>query len=286
MSSWIWFLGLALLGLWLFFRWFEFHNVYQPSRTWWTDGRDLSPRWQSVDFTTTDGVRINAWFFPAPTPSPFPRIVFLISHGNGGNVSHRLEFYRLLLDLGVNVLAYDYRGYGQSQGRPSEPGTYLDAEAALAWLRSQGFAENEIVAHGESLGGGIASELALRHPGLRGLILRSTFTSIPDIGAELFPWLPVRTLSRIRYDTVGKLPRIQVPVLLLHSHQDTLIPFHHATRNLEAARSPKRLAEILGDHNDQPEASPDLYLAALRDFLLHPPSVSPAPPPASLPARP
>lgn len=277
MTDWILYLLVGAVGFWLFFRWFERSNVYQPSRNWWATGSELGGPWEAVEFKAGDGVRLSGWFFPARTNAAFPKITVLISHGNGGNVSHRLTSYQLLLDLGVNVFAYDYRGYGQSEGRPSEPGTYLDAEAALDWLRQRGFDEGHIVALGESLGGGIASELALRHPGLRGLILHSTFTSIPDIGAEMFPLLPVRTLSRIRYATHDKLRQIRTPVLILHSRTDTLIAFRHAERNFESAQSPKWLREIHGDHNDQPDASPQVYTDAIREFLIATAPAKPTP---------
>ena len=114
----------------------------------------------------------------------------------------------LLLATGVNVFVFDYRGYGRSQGRPSEEGTYRDAQAAYQWLRQKGFPGTNIIAFGESLGGGVAAELAVRET-VGGLVLQSTFTSIPDMGAELFPWLPVRWLGTIRYDTRSKLPRLQ-----------------------------------------------------------------------------
>lgn len=264
-----WFIRLAVLVVlgWLFFRWFERANVYQPTRTWWATGAELGIPWEDVRFRTRDGIELSAWFFPAATNAPFRDLAIVVSHGNGGNISHRLSLYRLLHEVGLNVLGYDYRGYGQSTGRPTEEGTYLDGEAALDWLRARGFAETNLVVHGESLGGGIAAELALRRPSLRGLILQSTFTSVPDLGKEVFPILPVRTLGHIHYDTCAKLPSIRVPVLILHSREDTLVRFHHAERNFAAANAPKWLKEIRGDHNDQPDASPDLYAAAVREFL-------------------
>lgn len=261
--------------LWFLLRWFERANVYQPTRSWWQDGGALGRPWEDVRFRTRDGIELSGWFFPASSNAPFRDLAVLINHGNGGNLSHRLSLYQLLLDVGVHVFAYDYRGYGRSGGRPTEPGTYLDGEAALDWLGQRGFPESNLVVHGESLGGGVAAELALRRPGLRAIILRSTFGSIPDLGAELFPFLPVRTISRIHYDTRAKLPLIRVPVLILHSREDTLIRFHHAEANFAAANPPKWLREIRGDHNDQPDASPDLYAAAVRDLLSH---VAPRPP--------
>lgn len=261
------YLAVGALGFWLFFRWFEIRNVYQGTPSWWADGSELKGPWEDVTFEASDGVRLSGWFFPARTNAAFRDVVVVLSHGNGGNISHRFTLYQLLLEIGVNVFAYDYRGFGHSTGRPSEEGTYLDAEAAVDWLKSRGFAENQVVAHGESLGGGVASELARRRPGLRGLVLQSTFTSMPDIGSEVFPLLPVRTMGRIRYDTQAKLAQIRVPVLILHSRQDTLVRFHHAEKNLAAARSPKWLREIHGDHNDQPETQPEVFAAAIRDFL-------------------
>ena len=277
-------LAVVAFALFLMLRWFEYKQVYHPTREWGADGSALRVSWEDLTLTTADGVALSAWFFPAPTNSPRRQLAVVVSHGNGGNLSHRLPLYRGLLDTGVNVLAYDYRGYGKSAGRPSEAGTYLDAEAAHAWLVARGFAATNIVAYGESLGGGVATELAGRRP-VAGLILHSTFTNIPDIGAELFPFLPVRWLATIHYDNVAKLPRLKVPVLILHSRDDTLIPFRHAERNLAAANEPRQLAEIAGDHNDAWETDARVIVTALDRFLGRLPAaaasaIAPTPPPA------
>ncbi|MBL9128974.1 MAG: alpha/beta hydrolase [Verrucomicrobiales bacterium] len=258
--------GLPVAG-WLFLRWFEQHNVYHPTRDWWSQPQTHHPSAETVRFRTADGLELSAWYLPAAPTSPHHRVAVLVSHGNGGNISHRGPLYALLRDLGVHVLAYDYRGYGQSQGKPSEQGTYADVEAAAGWLRSRGFSNSNIVAWGESLGGGVSSEFAHRHPDLRGLVLQSTYTSLLDLGSELFPFLPVRTVARYHYDTISKLPGIRVPVLVLHSREDTLIPFHHAERNFAAANAPKLFREVRGDHNDQPTVEPELFAKALREFL-------------------
>lgn len=259
---------LALAVLYFMLRWFERSQVYHPTRSFDASAAALGRPWEEARFTTADGVALHGWFFPADTNSPRRDGVALICHGNGGNISHRLDLYQVWLAQGVGVLAFDYRGYGRSAGRPGEEGTYLDAQAALAWLRARGFAASRILAVGESLGGGVATELALREePG--GLVLQSTFTSIPDIGAELFPFLPVRWISRIRYDNLAKLPRVRVPVLILHSREDTLIRFRHAERNYAAAAGPKLLREIAGDHNDPlaSAAGVERYAAAAAEFL-------------------
>ncbi len=261
-------LGWLLLPgmLWLMLRWFERANVYQPTRSLWVQPDVLGRPFEEVWLTTRDGVRLHGWFFSAHPDSPRRHLAVLHCHGNGGNISHRLDVADALLETGVNVLLFDYRGYGRSRGRPDEEGTYRDAEAAHAWLVERGFAGTNLVAYGESLGGAVAAELALRAP-LAGLVLQCAFTSIPDLGAELFPFLPVRWLARLRYDTHAKLPRIRVPVLLLHSRADTLVRFSHAERNFAAANPPRRLAELAGDHNDFLEAGRRQLVSAFSDWL-------------------
>ena len=247
-------------------RWFEHSQVYAPSRVLEADGAALGRSREDVWCTASDGVRLNAWFLAADRTSPHSHLVFLLLHGNAGNISHRLGWYRAWLELGVSVFAFDYRGYGRSEGRPSEEGTYLDAQAAHQWLRQRGFAAAHILALGKSLGGGPAAELALRET-LGGLILQNTFTSIAEVGGELFPWLPVRWLHTIQYDTRHKLPRITAPVLVAHSRTDEVIGFHHAERNFAAANEPKMFLEILGNHTSTLEAGREKYLAGLTQFL-------------------
>jgi fermentation-respiration switch protein FrsA (DUF1100 family) len=247
-------------------RWFEHSQVYAPSRVLQAESTALGRLSEDVWIQADDGVRLNAWFFPADPNSSRAQLALLLFHGNVGNISHRLGWYQAWLELGLSVLALDYRGYGRSEGRPSEEGTYLDAQAAYRWLRQRGFEARHILALGKSLGGGPAAELALREP-LGGLILQNTFTSIAAVGGELFPWLPVRWLHTIQYDTLHKLPRIQVPVLVAHSRTDQVIGFHHAERNFAAAREPKMFLEILGQHTTTLEAGREQYLAGLRQYL-------------------
>jgi len=239
----------ALLLLPVMFRWFEHSQVYHPTRELETSGRELGHALEEVEFRAGDGVRLHGWFFPADTNSPHAGWAALVCHGNGGNISHRLDVTAALLKTGVAVFLFDYRGYGRSEGRPGEEGTYRDAQAAYTWLRQKGFVGERIIAFGESLGGAVATELALREK-VGGLVLNSTFTSIPEMGAELFPWLPVRWISSIKYDTHVKLPRIKVPVLILHSRADTLARYAHAEANFAAANEPKLLCELTGDHNE------------------------------------
>ena len=265
-TAWIIRIVACLAVIYFVLRWFEHRQVYQPYAAMEANGSELGRPFEDVYFQASDRVRLNAWFFPAATGSPRKDWVYLLCHGNAGNISHRLDHVAALLETGAGVLALDYRGYGRSEGRPTEEGTYLDAQAGHAWLRQKGFAAARIVALGESLGGGIASELALRET-VGGVILQSTYTSVTDLGAELFPWLPVRWMSTIKYDTRSKLPRIKVPVLIMHSRGDSLIGFHHAEKNFAAANEPKRLWEIAGDHNLFLDVDRAKYLEGLEKLL-------------------
>ena len=249
----------------LMLRWFEHSQVFHPDRVLTATGAELGRPFENISFKADDGVELNGWFFPAATNSPRAQFAVLLCHGNAGNIGHRLDTCAALLETGVNVFLFDYRGYGRSQGRPSEEGTYRDAQAAHQWLQRKGFSGRNIIAFGESLGGGIATELATRES-LGGLVLQSTFTSIPDIGAELFPWLPVRWLGKIRYDTRSKLPRVHVPVLVMHSPADELVGFHHSQANFAAANEPKLLWELKGDHND-PLHEPKHFIAGMEKLL-------------------
>jgi fermentation-respiration switch protein FrsA (DUF1100 family) len=264
---------LALLLIVMLLRWFEHRLVYYPGRTMDATGAELGRPFEDVVFKAGDGVELSGWFFPGNSNSPRAQFVVLVLHGNAGNISHRVDLCRALLEAGVSVFALEYRGYGRSKGRPGEEGTYLDAQAAHQWLRQKGFLGKDIIAYGESLGGGVASELCLREE-TGGLVLQSTFTSIPDIGKELYPWLPVRWMSTIKYDTRARLPHIQVPVLVMHSRTDDLIGFHHAERNFAAANEPKFFCELPGVHNDPGWESP-AFREGIEKLLLELESRSP-----------
>lgn len=247
-------------------RWFEHRQVYAPKRKLEASGSELGRPLEEAWIQTADGVRLHGWFFPAEKNSPRTHQVLLLCHGNAGNIGHRLHWVKAWLELGLNVFIFDYRGYGRSEGRVDEAGTYRDAQSAFEWLRSKGFTPENIVVLGKSLGGGIASELVSREP-VGALILQSTFTSIPDLGTELFRWLPVRRLHSIHYDTIHRLPRIQSPVLVAHSRSDDLIGFHHAERNFQAAAGPKMMLEMAGNHVSVLEDGRQEYLAGLARFL-------------------
>jgi fermentation-respiration switch protein FrsA (DUF1100 family) len=231
---------------------------------------------ESVQIATGDGERLHGWWVPTAAP----RGTVLLFHGNAGSIAARVDYLLMFHRLRYSTLIIDYRGYGQSTGRPSESGTYRDAEAAWRWLtETRGIKSADIVLFGESLGGAVASWLAARaasrtEPGAsqrdvtpRALILASTFTSITDLGAEVYPFLPVRLISRIRYDSRVNLQAVRVPVLVAHSPGDELIPYAHGRRLFDAAREPKQFLELAGGHNDGFIFMRESWVQALRDFL-------------------
>lgn len=225
---------------------FQARLVYFPGPAPRVTPAELGLEHRELELTTSDGERVHAWFLPRPDA----RGAVLVSHGNAGNIEMRLELARVYLELGWSVLLYDYRGYGESTGSPSEAGTYLDAEAAYEHLaRVEGLAPERIVLHGESLGVAVALELALRRP-VAAVIAESAFTSLPDMAAEVYPFLPGRLLARIRYDNLAKVARLGVPLLLIHSPDDEIVPVEHARRLFAAAREPKELLLTAGGHND------------------------------------
>jgi fermentation-respiration switch protein FrsA (DUF1100 family) len=191
----------------------------------------------------------------------------IICHGNGGNIGGRLHPISLFHELGLNVLIFDYRGYGGSAGKPSEEGTYQDACAAWQHLtEKRNTPPDKIVVFGRSLGGAVAAGLAERVTPAA-LILEATFTSVPEMGTRLYPWLPIRLLSRYRYNTLARLEQIHCPVLIAHSRGDNMIPFEQGRKLFAAAREPKIFFELTGDHNEGEVLTPPAYQQTLDTFL-------------------
>lgn len=245
---------------------FEISQIYHPTRDIYNPAETLGRTFEEVWLKTSDNVRVHGWYFPAnKRDAQRSELAMLLCHGNAGNITGRLGMYEALLETGVNLFTFDYRGYGKSEGKPDEDGTYRDTHAAYDWLRQRGFAPEKIIVMGESLGGGVASELAVTEK-IGGLILQCTFTSIPDLGAEIFPFLPVRIIGSIKYDTHSRLPEIHVPVMVMHSKGDTLIRHHHAERNFKAANEPKLFVELDGDHNDALDFR-DKFVDGIEKFL-------------------
>jgi len=237
--------------------------VYFPSRTLQLNPGDIGLEFEEVFLTTEDESRIHAWFIPSD-PS---RGTLLFCHGNGGNISHRLESIKQFHDLGLSVFIFDYHGYGKSEGKPGEEETYQDAEAAWNYLtEKRRINRDSIIIFGRSLGGAVASHLALSHRP-KAVILESTFLSVPDIAAHFYPFLPTRLLARISYNTKDIISEIDAPLLIIHSHEDDLIPYGHGQKLYELAGNPKQFLEISGSHNDGFLVSDGVYKSGIDAFL-------------------
>lgn len=259
---------LAYLGLLALIYFMQDSLVFQPAldREFRATPASIGLPFEQLALTTADKETLDGWHLPARSGSPARGLVILF-HGNAGNISHRLDYLRMFHDLGMAALIIDYRGYGRSTGKASEEGSYLDADTA--WRHAAevlGYPTERIVLFGESLGGAVATQLAVaRKPGA--LVLASTFASVPDLGTEIYPWLPIRLLARIRYDSRERLTQVRSPVLVIHSREDDIIPFAHGERLFAVARNPKRFLEIAGGHNEGFVFGRDAWVRQFDDFL-------------------
>lgn len=251
----------ALLSAFLYFT--QARHVYFPTRPIGATPEHAGIPYEKVVFRSADGLSLSGWF----VRSAKPHGTVLFCHGNGGNISFLLETVKLFASLDYNLLVFDYRGYGESEGAPDEEGTYRDAQAAWDYLvKERGIPPSSIVLMGRSLGGAVAAWLAQRHAS-HSLILESTFTSLADMASEVYPWFPVRWMLRFRYDTLNRLRDVRCPVLVIHSPGDEIIPFRHGRALYERAHPPKEFLEIHGGHNEGFLVSADQYAAGIRDFL-------------------
>jgi fermentation-respiration switch protein FrsA (DUF1100 family) len=234
-----------------------------PSRELTATPQAIGLAYEDVRLRTEDRVQLHGWFIPAAQP----RGTLLFFHGNAGNISHRLDSIRIFHELELSVFIFDYRGYGQSKGSPSEAGTQRDAIAAWRYLTEQrGVPPRQVVLFGRSLGAAVAGWLATqRDPGA--LIVESAFTSVPDVAAEYYWWLPVRWLARFDYATRDYVGAVRCPVLVVHSPEDEIIAFKHGEAIFAAAKEPKELLRLRGSHNEGFLLSGATYTGGLDAFL-------------------
>jgi fermentation-respiration switch protein FrsA (DUF1100 family) len=244
---------------------FDQHLVYHPAPWQDRDWESLSGLpLENVWLETSDGVRLFGWY----VSSPASNAVFLWCHGNAGNISNRLENLLYLHRLGLSVFLFDYRGYGRSQGRPSEDGLYRDAQAAYAYLtETRRIRPSRLVVFGRSLGGAVAGELVSWQPAA-GLILESTFPSVETMARHYYFGLPAHWLLGARFPLADRLKHVHVPVLVIHGDQDEVVPFELGRRVYEAAQSPKAFYVVPGaDHNDLYVVGGAAYFQRLKRFI-------------------
>lgn len=241
---------------------FQDQLIFQPTRMLTASPDAIGLEYEDVTLRSTEDIRLHGWYIPANAA----RGVVLFLHGNAGNIAHRLATLELLHQVGLSTFIIDYRGYGDSEGKPSERGTYADAESAWNYLTMErGIKSDNIVIFGRSLGGAVAAWLATRvKPG--GVILESTFTSLEQMAQEHYPYVPVSLLLRHKYPVRDYLPAINAPLLLIHSENDEIVSFSHAKTLYSAASGARELKIIHGTHNDAFMSTGDDYIDLWKNF--------------------
>jgi uncharacterized protein len=243
-------------------RYMEKKSIFYPMKQITSNPSIIGLDYRDIYFDTSDGKTIHAWFIPEENA----RFTVLFSHGNAGNIGHRMDKVAMMHDIGLNVFIYDYRGYGKSKGSPSEKGIYEDAYAAYEYLVYKlNVPNNSIILYGESIGGAVSIELALnRH--VSGLITENTFTSVKDMVRLAFPIIPYFIFSS-RFDSVSKIQNVKCDKLLIHSFDDEIVPFAQGEKLFRAASEPKRFLRIRGGHNTAFWDSMKDYRQGIRDFV-------------------
>lgn len=241
--------------------------VFQPTRRLdWTPA-NAALAYEDVGLAASDRVRLHAWWVPAASADA---PVLLFCHGNAGNIGDRVYNVKLLHDAGIAVLIFDYRGYGRSEGKPSQVGVHRDARAAWDWLvHERGIPASRVSLFGRSLGGAVAIELAT-HVEPHRLIVESSFTSIADMAAVAMPMVPRPLVPRL-FDSITTIARVRCPVLVLHGTEDELVPFAMGRKLFDACHAPKRFVPIEGaGHNDTVDVGGRPYVECIRSFVAEP----------------
>jgi len=245
--------------------------VFYPTQELEFSPADIRLAFENVYIEVAPFEKIHGWYIPATGGSfQYPgggKPVVLFFHGNGGNIAHRLPTIQYFDELGADLFLIDYRGYGSSDGRPTEENMYADAGAAYRWLVEQkGKRADQIVIFGRSLGGAVAIDLATRVE-CAGLIVESSFSSAVDMGKTMFPYFPVGLLMRYKFDSIGKISRVSCPVLVTHSREDEIVPFWMGEALYTEARGLKKLYEFAGNHNSRDYMQAAEYHKALEGLL-------------------
>ena len=240
----------------------ERRSIYFPTAEYEAVPEDPGLRAETLEIPSAGGVRLAGWWIRGNGAT-----ALLYFHGNGGNISHRLDRAKMLVEnLGLDVFLVDYRGYGRSSGRPGETGLYADGEAIYEAARAHGFSPEQIVIFGESLGGAVAVETALRKPA-RALLLEAPFLSIPKMAKAIYPFLPSFAV-KTRFDNEAKIGRVGIPKLIVAAEIDDVVPFDQTRRLFEIAAEPKRFFVIRGAaHNNTYIVGGREYLEVWREFL-------------------
>lgn len=237
--------------------------MFYPYKSLDSTPKDWGREYENIEIITADNVQLHGWFLPVNNAEQ----VVLFFHGNGGNISHRGDSLKIFHKLGLNVLIIDYRGYGLSEGTVSEAGLYLDAMAAWQYLiKQRGYTKKNIIIFGRSMGGAVATHLASQvQP--RALIIESTFSSVKDMADRILPLISKLVYIRYDFNTESIIKQVRVPVLVMHSPDDDIIPFQLGKKVFTAANTPKDFYELQGSHNSGFMQSMPGYQQAIKLFI-------------------
>ena len=255
----------VFIFLFLWVRWQERSGLFFPSRDFYSSPAAEGLAFEDVHFDSA-GNELHGWYIPASGNQ-----VVLWMHGNAGNIADRLDqAVEMKRVLGVSSFMFDYRGYGKSEGRPSEKGLYQDAEAAFKWLtETRGINPGNIILYGHSLGSAVSVDLALeKGMNAGGMVLESPFTSAADVARTIYFGLPVGLVMSVKLDNIGRIGEVKMPILIIHGVSDTVIPFEMGKKLFDAAPEPKTFLPIAGgDHSDCYYVAPEEYWSSWKDLL-------------------
>jgi len=239
---------------------FQRNLLYHPKENNYF-GDPLTVEIEKVKINTQDRIELLSWYHKKNL-NDYKTILFL--HGNAGSLENRIHKINHFKDLNVNFLLISWRGFNGNKGKPTEKGLYEDAKSAVAWLKSKGINENNIIIYGESLGTGVATEIA-QNENFAGIILESPFTSMIDAGKNKYPYLPVRLLLKDKYESNKKIKNIKSPILIMHGKVDTIVPFDMGKKMYELANEPKYY--YFSEYDDHMMEYNEKLLKALKDFI-------------------
>lgn len=252
----------VLILLFIYVRYLESTSVFFPSRSILATPKQSNLDYEDVYFKTQDGIKLNGWLIKHPRAKA--TVVFF--HGNAGNLSDRIGKLSLFHKMGVNIFAVDYRGYGNSQGKPTEKGIYADGQAAFDYLLGRSDIDpKSIVAYGASLGGVVAIDLAVHRP-LAGLIVDSSFSSAPDMAKIIYPFLPT-FFMQVKMDSISKIRKVEIPKLFLHSEEDETVPLALGLKLYKAAPAPKTFIKLKGAHDEGHIIDQKMFVDNITRFL-------------------
>jgi fermentation-respiration switch protein FrsA (DUF1100 family) len=239
-----------------------YHPYKYPQGIW--DPSSFNIKVEDVFFQADDGTKLHGWYIPSSNA----RATLLWFHGNAGNLTHRLENIQQLKALNLNIFIFDYRGYGKSEGKPSEEGIYLDSQAAYdVLIREKNVSPRKLILFGRSLGAICAVEVAANNPAA-GIILESVFTSARDMAGKVLPFLPIGWVIKSKFDAVNKVPHLKLPKLFLHGTEDEIVPYELGKKLYSAAADPKEFYDIEGaGHNDTYLVGGGKYFSVLNRFI-------------------